>query len=1369
MKENNLKTNEISKRKDDFYAPAYYDVGKEYRKYSQMVQDGKKDKTIFFRLGKINHYWGNHDKAVRFYKKALKEDGNYGEVHYNLGNIYFLQNKLNKSIEHYEKAIKKNPGDVYALNAIGKTYLRLSKFEKALEHHKKALKTNPEDLYALRGMGNIYMVQYDFGKALNYYYKALEINPSDGITLYNTGLIHILSGRLEEGEKHYKEKLEKYDFYGFYMALGLISYQKGEKEEAYEFYRKGIEKEVVSELNILFNLKLKELEWNRLVAIHHFCKAKALYSLNRQNEAIEEMETAIEINPEFTDAYRFLGKFCYEKGDYLSAMSYYEDLLETGEAGPEILREIYELRLLLNPKDLNSLKKLQHIYWLSEDFDKEIEVLEKITKASEEGVYFYQLGSAYLAKNEKEKAENAFNKILTLEEKEDLAYFGFSGLYNSKNDYGTALQYIKKALKAKNIREYHLAAGNIYEKTDKYKNALNHYIEAFKLAPYCRMTHRHYIDCLLNKKNKEVNIEAISELKNMAGYRLILSLFYITLAEYDKAQKSLREIELSSENKGLYHLYSGISYLEKGYFEKALEDFTSSHLYDELKGEAGGLMAITYYKMGRKDKFIETLKKLNFILKLTGPVLRSILCSLMLKENFIKELEPILLKTVKSLNLYNQFSSPSEKNNAEKKLDGIVKIIKEISEEDIPPALKDIIKVEKKKETDRAEMAEEKAGPAQKIAYICRTTGISPEEAKQFLKENKGDEIEAVINIKREIQEKIDYICRETGVSREEGKKALKESKGNKEDGVLKIKEKKKKLQKITKDEKEGKKIKLISDVKKYIGKYEEKIDYIMRVAIVTEEVARKTLEESQGNEEEAIAKIKQLTENKIDYICNKTGVSPEEARKALKEEKGDKLAAVKIIKKSSLKSEKKNLPEEKKVADSYKKKFTTSQYAKESLAAYPKKELYQIMEKEDYVSPDSLLSIDIISVELGRSLLPFIDPNQGARLMERIKTIKKHIAMESGIIVPNIKFKENSFLKPESYIINIKNVAAGAGEVLPGRYMAIGEKANIDFLSGPSCQDPTYGMPAVWIKAEERESAEEAGCMIFDALSVMTTQITEVIRLYGAELVTSEATKKILERVRKTHPDVVNEIYPSIFNIGAIQKILKNLIGENIPVRNIITILEAIGDYGHITRDTDIITEYVRQSLCRVICREYEDEEGTLNVIRLSPALEEFILNGLKKEDYSIFMPSQKKKLILKAFEEKINYSKEMKKQPVILCSPSIRLCVKKLTEKSFPYTAVISFKEVAPGVNIKTLSTVEFSENIEEESILYYVKKLLKDKDEFIRCEGIKSLVNLAGKNNLKEIYSYIKKGLKDKNKKVRLESAVAVRELCSKNLIP
>jgi len=339
-----------------------------------------------------------------------------------------------------------------------------------------------------------------------------------------------------------------------------------------------------------------------------------------------------------------------------------------------------------------------------------------------------------------------------------------------------------------------------------------------------------------------------------------------------------------------------------------------------------------------------------------------------------------------------------------------------------------------------------------------------------------------------------------------------------------------------------------------------------------------------------------------------------------------------------------------------------------------------------------TLMAVDPLSLEVGRGLLALVDPNQGAKLLDRVTSIRRHIALELGLVVPGVRFRDNLQLKPNSYIIKVKDVEVAAGEVIINKFLAIGPENHLKTLKGPRCFDPTYGMPAVWITPDQRGEAERVGCMIFDPVSVMATQITEVIRQHAAELLGRQEVAALLETVKKTHPAVIKEIYPEVFSLGEIQKVLQNLVKEKISIRDLVTILETMGDYAHITKDPDMLTEYVRQSLARVICREYQNNEGTITVITLDPELEGIIAGAVQRTEYGSFLTLDPEtgQRILQALGEQIQMLMDRGMQPIVLCSPQVRMYLRRLTERPFPNLVILSYNEIAPKVNVNSVGMV-------------------------------------------------------------------------------
>ncbi len=367
-----------------------------------------------------------------------------------------------------------------------------------------------------------------------------------------------------------------------------------------------------------------------------------------------------------------------------------------------------------------------------------------------------------------------------------------------------------------------------------------------------------------------------------------------------------------------------------------------------------------------------------------------------------------------------------------------------------------------------------------------------------------------------------------------------------------------------------------------------------------------------------------------------------------------------------------------------------TPEQAAEQQIAETKAEEEEVKKKPENVV--QLMAVDPISLEVGRGLLALVDPNQGAKLLDRVTSIRRHIALEMGIVVPGVRFRDNLQLKPNGYVVKIKDIEVAAGEVIINKFLAIGPENHLKSLKGPRCFDPTYGMPAVWITADQRGEAERVGCMIFDPVSVMATQITEVIRTHGGELLGRQEVAALLETVKKSHPAVVKEVYPDLFTLGEIQKVLQNLVKEKISIRDLVTVLETLGDYAHITKDTDMLTEYVRQSMCRVICREYQNNEGTVTVITLDPELENIIAGAVQRTEFGSFLTLDPNtgQVILTALGEQIQSLMDKGMQPIVLCSPQVRLYLRRLTERPFPNLVVLSYNEIAPKVNVNSVGLV-------------------------------------------------------------------------------
>lgn len=339
-----------------------------------------------------------------------------------------------------------------------------------------------------------------------------------------------------------------------------------------------------------------------------------------------------------------------------------------------------------------------------------------------------------------------------------------------------------------------------------------------------------------------------------------------------------------------------------------------------------------------------------------------------------------------------------------------------------------------------------------------------------------------------------------------------------------------------------------------------------------------------------------------------------------------------------------------------------------------------------------SLMQVDVLSIEVGRNLLTLLDPSQGAKLLDRVNAIRKVIAMEMGIVVPGVRFKDNLQLKPNSYSIKIKEVEVAQAEVMINQYLALGMEEKLSKLRGKMTVDPTYKVPGIWITPDQVREAEKLGCMIFDPVSVIASQLSEVIRNHAYELIGRQDLQALTDTVKRTHPAVIKELLPDNLSLGEILKVLQNLLKEKVSIRDLITILETLADNVYTTKDVEILTECVRSSLARTICKDYIDNENTISCITLDPQIEQIINQSIQRTERGSFISLDPNigKDILAAIGAEVAKLEEQNLQPIILCTPTIRLAVKRLTERSFHALIVLSWNEIATGVQVNSLGMV-------------------------------------------------------------------------------
>lgn len=344
-----------------------------------------------------------------------------------------------------------------------------------------------------------------------------------------------------------------------------------------------------------------------------------------------------------------------------------------------------------------------------------------------------------------------------------------------------------------------------------------------------------------------------------------------------------------------------------------------------------------------------------------------------------------------------------------------------------------------------------------------------------------------------------------------------------------------------------------------------------------------------------------------------------------------------------------------------------------------------------------NLFQVDILEIEIGYGLIPLTDTSSGGDLLDRIATIRRQCAIELGIIVQPIRIRDNLQLGTNDYRIKIRGTEVASGEILHNHLMAMDPAGGSLNIEGVKTVEPTFGLPAVWITQDKKDKAEMNGLTVVDPVTVLITHLTEVIKYHSHELLGRQEVKMLIDSIKENYSAVVEELIPDLMTIGEVQKVLQNLLKERVPIRDIITILESLADNARSSKDTELLTEYVRFSLGRVICRPYVDESGAINVITLHPRLEQLINDNIHKSFQGSF-PSLNPDDTERVFSNVKNITDThifYNNTPVILCSPRIRPALRRMLEMVFPEIPVLSMNEVPGNIGINSVGVLSINDN--------------------------------------------------------------------------
>lgn len=353
--------------------------------------------------------------------------------------------------------------------------------------------------------------------------------------------------------------------------------------------------------------------------------------------------------------------------------------------------------------------------------------------------------------------------------------------------------------------------------------------------------------------------------------------------------------------------------------------------------------------------------------------------------------------------------------------------------------------------------------------------------------------------------------------------------------------------------------------------------------------------------------------------------------------------------------------------------------------------------DSEDIRKPENiipLLQVDPIELEFGYGIIPLADPNQGGDLFDRLVMIRRQIALEFGIIVPMIRLRDNIQLEPNQYNVKIKGASVASGSIVFDHFLAMSPGHVEGDIEGIETVEPAFGLPAKWIRAEDRERAEILGYTVVDPSSIISTHLTEIIKRHAHELVTRQDVKQLIDNVKEHHETLIQELIPSQMSIGDIQKVLANLLREFVSIRDLVSILETLADYAGVTRDTNVLTEYVRQNLKRQISGMYIQGKRA-KVVTLDAHVEELLMSAIKHGENGTYLSLDPRASsgIINSLAVQIQNLLAMGEQPIVVTAPIVRFYFKQLTESTIPDLIVLSYNEIEGDIDLQSIGMVSIA----------------------------------------------------------------------------
>ncbi|HEB84832.1 MAG TPA: flagellar biosynthesis protein FlhA [Bacteroidetes bacterium] len=374
----------------------------------------------------------------------------------------------------------------------------------------------------------------------------------------------------------------------------------------------------------------------------------------------------------------------------------------------------------------------------------------------------------------------------------------------------------------------------------------------------------------------------------------------------------------------------------------------------------------------------------------------------------------------------------------------------------------------------------------------------------------------------------------------------------------------------------------------------------------------------------------------------------------------------------------------------SYQTARSGKQYAAQALTEAAEGVKAKAAEKiEDY------LYVDPMELEIGYGLIPLVDSEQEGDLLSRITMIRKQQAIQMGIVIPPIRIRDNIQLKPSEYVIKIRGNEVARGELRMGYYLALNPGTATEKIEGVATREPTYGLPALWINQQEKERAENAGYTVVEPTAVLATHLVEVIKANAHKLLTRKDVQNLIDNLKQDNPTVVEELIPNLLTVGGVHKVLQKLLKESIPIRDLGTILETLADYAPMTKDTDVLVEYVRYNLSSTITQKFQDEDGKIHALTLDPEVEQALTEAAQQSSRAgqfgvVDLPPKVINALYASLSKQVELMTAGGRQPIVVTSPTVRQAFRRLTEPVLPQLIVLSYGELLVNVQVESVGVV-------------------------------------------------------------------------------